>query len=318
MAKKAQRKGKPRRASTAPLPDGATPGEMHLAYFNREAALSRGTPGAAAITYSGGYSDDADPEAFGVAGRTIIAEGDSWFDYEMLGPDLIDLLRSRHKCMVIKNFAYAGDTLENMVYGTRYTSGFQRLPSPLDATIDLVREQQPKAFLFSGGGNDIAGAEFAAFLNHREASDVPLRAWYADQVFNVQMPAMYERLIERVLDASPRTHIYAHGYGNAIPSGVPARFALWTFGPWLRPGLVQKGWTDLTQGRAVVAELIDRFNAMLAKLARAHEQFHHVDLRPVIDDADWVNELHLSAAGYVKCSAAMYEVIESTAENWPQ
>lgn len=327
MAKKAQRKSKTARASKTavsaaapsltmpPLAKSATAGEMHLAYFEREAALSRGTAPTSEVAAA--YSDDADPEAWGIPGRTIIAEGDSWFDYDILGPDLIDYLRSRHKCMVIKNFARAGDTLENMVYGTEYTPGFQRRTPQFETTIDLVREHRPKAFLFSGGGNDIAGAEFAAFLNHRESSDVPLRAWYADEIFNVQMPAMYERMIERVLEASPRTHIFSHGYGSAIPSGVPARFALWTFGPWLRPGLVSKGWTDLAQGRAVVAELIERFNAMLAALADRHDRFHHVDLRPVIDDSDWENELHLGPEGFAKCAAKMYGVIERTAENWP-
>jgi lysophospholipase L1-like esterase len=326
MAKKTKRKragpaATRRTASTAPDPappadptlEPATVGERHLAYFEREAALSRTRAGSGE-----GYSDDADTEAWGVPGRTIIAEGDSWFDYDILGPDLIDFLRSRHGCHVIKNFARHGDTLENMVYGTEYNGGFQRRTPQFEATIALLREQRPRAFLFSGGGNDIAGAEFEAFLDHRESSDTPLRTWYADQVFGNEMPGMYERMISRVLEASPETHIFSHGYGNAIPSGVPAQFTLFTFGPWLRPALVAKGWTDLEQGRTVVADLIGRFNDMLASLARRNDHFHYVDLRPEIHDDDWENELHLGSDGYRRCAAKLYEAIAGNVPGWPE
>lgn len=47
----------------------------------------------------------------------IVAEGDSWFDY-FPGTDLIDCLRKHHGYYLEKNYAKAGDTLENMIYGT--------------------------------------------------------------------------------------------------------------------------------------------------------------------------------------------------------
>ena len=312
MAKKAQRKGKTKRASAAPPAEAATAGEMHLAYFEREAALSRSPAYVAAA-----YDDDADTDAWGVPGRTIIAEGDSWFNYSLLGSDLIDYLRSRHGCRVLKNFAQPGDTLENMVYGTEYDGEFQRRTPQFDATVALVAELQPRAFLFSGGGNDIAGAEFAAFLDHAAASETPLRTWYADRMFGSVMPAMYQRMIDRVLEASAQTHIFSHGYGNAIPSGIPAEFLGIPIGPWLRPGLVGKGWTDLNQGRAVVTDLIGRFNDMLAGLARRNSHFHHVDLRPHILDRYWENELHLGPQGFIVCASKLYEAIAVNVPGWP-
>lgn len=47
----------------------------------------------------------------------IVAEGDSWFDY-FPGTDFIDCLRKHHGYYLEKNYAKAGDTLENMIYGT--------------------------------------------------------------------------------------------------------------------------------------------------------------------------------------------------------
>ncbi len=137
-------------------------------------------------------------------------------------------------------------------------------------------------------------------------------------MFTRVMPAMYERMIGRILTASPETRIFAHGYGNAIPSGVPAEFLGFTIGPWLRPGLVGKGWTDLNQGRAVVADLIGRFNDMLANLALRHDHFFHVDLRAAILDEYWENELHLGPEGFRVCAAKLYETIAAEVPGWPQ
>ncbi len=47
---------------------------------------------------------------------TVVAEGDSWFDY-LPGKDVLDNLRGTHGYKIYK-FADGGDTLENMVYGT--------------------------------------------------------------------------------------------------------------------------------------------------------------------------------------------------------
>lgn len=52
----------------------------------------------------------------------IVAEGDSWFDY-LPGTDLVDCLRYHHG-YYIKNYAKAGDTLENMIYGTGINDDF--------------------------------------------------------------------------------------------------------------------------------------------------------------------------------------------------
>src|SRR5262245_26532291 len=47
---------------------------------------------------------------------TLVAEGDSWFDY-LPGLDILDQLKLRHGYDIVKLSA-AGDTLENIAFGT--------------------------------------------------------------------------------------------------------------------------------------------------------------------------------------------------------
>src|SRR5262249_15992013 len=64
---------------------------------------------------------------------TVIAEGDSWFDY-LPGTDIIDCLRNNHD-LVIEKHAKAGDTLENMVYGTGINKRFERVSPSIDIVL---------------------------------------------------------------------------------------------------------------------------------------------------------------------------------------
>ena len=57
--------------------------------------------------------------------KKLVAEGDSWFNY-LPGIDVIDCLRYHHGYS-IKNYAKAGDTLENMIYGTEINNEFERV-----------------------------------------------------------------------------------------------------------------------------------------------------------------------------------------------
>ena len=58
-----------------------------------------------------------------------------------------------------------------------------------------------------------------------------------------------------------------------------------------------------------VGDLIDRYNDLLAEIARRQPRFRHVDLRDMVSAADWVNELHLSSAAYRRVAGRMAEVV---------
>jgi lysophospholipase L1-like esterase len=232
----------------------------------------------------------------------LVAEGDSWFDYPP-GTDLIDCLRNNHGYS-IKNYASAGDTLENMVYGTRIKTNFQAAEPTIVQVLRKISEIKPKVFLFSGGGNDIAGEEFSSYLNHSETGLPTLRLDYIDYMIQTVFKKCFEDLIKKVKAASPGTKIVTHGYGHTLPTGkgvslLGVKFA----GPWLKPSLSKKRISSATEQKNSVRHMIDTFNKMLIDLDNAHANFHHVDLRPHINaETDWTNELHLKNSAYAKAA----------------
>lgn len=113
----------------------------------------------------------------------LVAEGDSWFDYPV-GLDILDFLRRDFDYEIFKA-AEAGDSLENMVYGTEYKNNYTRKTPEIEFTLTAIRNFQPRVFLFSGGGNDIAGTELEAFLNHKDAGLSLLRNEYVKYIFSV-------------------------------------------------------------------------------------------------------------------------------------
>src|SRR5215210_6588891 len=62
----------------------------------------------------------------------IVAEGDSWFDYDPM-LDILDHLKLEYGYDIFK-VAQAGDTLENMVYGTDYGRNYSRKTPSIETT----------------------------------------------------------------------------------------------------------------------------------------------------------------------------------------
>src|SRR5829696_2901536 len=92
----------------------------------------------------------------------LLAEGDSWFDYPM--QDVLELLEDDH-LYDVESVAHMGDCVEDMAHSE---GQFGELSRRLEK---LIGEGKiPRAILLSGGGNDIAGDEFAILLNHAASS----------------------------------------------------------------------------------------------------------------------------------------------------
>jgi hypothetical protein len=249
--------------------------------------------------------------AAGTVPLTIVAEGDSWFDY-LPGTDIIDCLRWYHGHRIY-NYAKAGDTLENMIYGTEITRDFQRVSPTIDIVLNRLAQLKPKVFLFSGGGNDVAGDEFESFLNHADSGLPALRIPYVDTMVHVIFRKYFEDLLTKVSTVSPATHILVHGYGHTVPTGQGVNLLFFHFaGPWLRPALVRKSILDSLEQQRAVNTLINEYNDLLAALDQAHPNFHYIDLRPEIDPVgDWVNELHLRNSAYARVAQHINQVILS-------
>ncbi len=241
----------------------------------------------------------------------LVAEGDSWFDY-LPGTDLIDCLRNHHGYN-ITNYAKAGDTLENMIYGTGINGSFQRTTPSIDKVLRKIGQIKPKVFLFSGGGNDIAGDEFSSYLNHNNSGLPVLRKDYINNIINVVFKKYFEDLIAKVASMSSETHIIAHGYGHTLPTGKGVGIFSFNFsGPWLRPALAMKGVFDPVVQKDAVEKMINSFNEMLSSVASTNSKFHHIDFRKLIDQHnDWANELHLRNSAYARAADAINQKISS-------
>lgn len=242
-------------------------------------------------------------QAMGAKGiATLVAEGDSWFDYFWY--DVLDVLEEGG--YDVEDDAHAGNRVEDMAYGDNQLPRFRRLIEKL-----VRRGDVPKAILFSGGGNDIAGEEFALLLDHARSAAPGLNEDVVRGIIDVRVRNAYLCFLSAVTETCTRVigrkvPILVHGYAYAVPDGRGVLGGAWILpGPWLRPGFHQKGFGDPVHNQAVVAALIDRFNAMLEWLPSAPglDHVHYVDLRKALPSASgyrewWGNELHPTKKGF--------------------
>lgn len=248
---------------------------------------------------------------------TIVAEGDSWFDYP-LKKDIIDYLI--HDGFAIKNLANAGDTLENMVYGTLYKKVPKDKvnithpgPESLQATLLAIKTLKPKIVLFSAGGNDIVGSEMINYLNHKHSNPSSL----VNEVILEEKLRQMEKAIEFFIASVHRTdkdaHIIMDGYDYAKVNGKGYRFLFVKYirGPWIQPAMGAKAITDPADQRDIIRYLVNAYNYMLAELDKKYDYFHHIDLRGTFPkDNEWDNEIHLKNKGYRKIADIYREKIE--------
>lgn len=244
----------------------------------------------------------------------LLAEGDSWFDYP--GRDVLGLLEDEY-LFDVESVAHKGDCVEDMAHSPKQFEGFARKLEKL-----LRDGKVPRAILLSGGGNDIAGAEFAILLNHAASGLPPMNEDVVHGVIDVRLRTAYASIIGGITRIA--THylgrtipMVTHGYDYAIPDG---RGFLGGFsflpGPWLEPGFRRKGHGDLSANKDVIVALIDRFNRMLIDVG-SHPQFahvHYLDLRRTLKhgsdyEDDWANELHPSKKGFGRVTKKFADLI---------
>jgi len=228
----------------------------------------------------------------------LLAVGDSWFDYPL--HDVLTKLDD-HYGYNIEPSAHKGDPLEAMVSHVGQLDKFARC---LDKIIALGAT--PKAILLSGGGDDVAGAEFGMLINN---VDLPSPGWNEEVIAGVidvrianafrqmflSLNAICQKRLQRTFP------ILTHGYDYPVPDG---RGFLGGWGPlpgpWLKPGFDEKLFGDPVANTQMMVVLIDRFNTMLQKVASeaGFENVNYINLRGILSNAAanytdwWANELH--------------------------
>ena len=244
---------------------------------------------------------------------TVIAEGDSWFDYPLhdVLKDLEDLYGYD-----VESVAHMGDTVEDMAYAHGQLDEFSRRVEKV-----LRSGVKPKAILLSGGGNDIAGDEFALLLNHAASAIKGLNEDIVTGVIDQRLYDSYVTILQAITaiceaQIGQAVPIIVHGYDYAVPDGRGFAGGWWLLpGPWLEPGFRRKGYDEAVR-KPMVRTLIDRFNKMLGAVSRIPDFAHvkYLNLRDTLrSDAsykqDWANELHPSPAGFASVTAKFAKLI---------
>jgi hypothetical protein len=197
----------------------------------------------------------------------LIAQGDSWFDYPIpwpRGSDVIEHLRAMPKSPLILNLAHHGEATDDML-------GVHKLHELIE---QLTDKQNGKfdAILFSAGGNDIAGDQFRLWLNDSKSvggdPDKALRKERVDAILAI-VRGGYEDLIAVRDTVAPGIPIFAHGYAFATPDGRGVCGA----GPWLRPGLLDRGWEMEEDGKRIIRALMLQFAAVLRDIQANSSKF---------------------------------------------
>ncbi len=245
----------------------------------------------------------------------LIAEGDSWFDYPMR--DVLRLLEDDH-LFDVESVAHKGDCVEDMAHSEGQFEEFARRLEKL-----LRDDKVPHAVLLSGGGNDIAGDEFAMLLNHAASTLPPLNEDIVRGIIDVRLKEAYASIISG-LTAIAKSYlgrpipIVTHGYDYPIPDGRGFLGGWWKLpGPWLKPAFQRKGHDDLAKNKLLIVQLIDRFNTMLADVSAVPEfaHVHYLDLRGTLKHdgtykQHWANEMHPNATGFDLVTKKFADVID--------
>lgn len=246
----------------------------------------------------------------------LVAAGDSWFDYPFY--DVLKLLEDDYGYN-IESAAHRGDPIEMMAY---FGGQLDKLARGLEKVI--AQGAVPKAVLVSGGGDDIAGAEFGMLLNSDYS---PIAGWndeILDGVINKRISTAYVSLLTAIdqLCQDKLGHsvpILVHGYDYPVPDG---RGFLGGWGPlpgpWLEPGFREKDFNVLADRITLMRKAIDEFNDMLKEVITIPQfsHVHYVNLRNTLSTgADykdwWGNELHPTERGFEAVTQKFAQVLNT-------
>jgi hypothetical protein len=241
---------------------------------------------------------DGDPRPL-----ALLAIGDSWFDYPVTDlqiPFFIDnsIIGSAHLAAL---GAMPPHVLSLAEHGQAMTQilGLAKLRAML-AELEHAENWfsgKPDALLISGGGDDIAGDQFALFLDPA-AKRLDVAAY--DGVL-AYIATNYQKLFRFRDSHAPGVPIFGHcyDYSQADGRGIPLAFE----GPWLRPSFDQFGFSE-AERIATMREATDRLHDRLAGLAAEPDNlFTLIDTRGTLQPNNqpplgYANELHPYAAGF--------------------
>jgi hypothetical protein len=220
----------------------------------------------------------------------IICEGDSWFSFPIHANTIDNLDDMAARKISLLRLEANGETALRIIGGKQ------------KAKLAAYLKRYPvNALLFSGGGNDVVGADLLPLLQQRK----PGMTW-KDCINMTTTDARFDRLRSAYLDLvhlrnenRPDCRIYIHNYDLAIPTGKGAKMWGIKVGPWMKPFLETKGITDPTDQREIIRWLLTRFSDMLKEIAK-EPKVVFVQTQGTLANNEWNDELHPSREGFKK------------------
>lgn len=239
---------------------------------------------------------------------TILAEGDSWYNYSIAGRDVIDNLEKLLK-LKINNLASPGDQAHEILAGKQRA----RLIKQLKRGPTKGKRSEYDILLFSGGGNDLVGKKtFHKWIKEHKPGMKPgdyLNKRTIKAAFAI-LQVHYEELFEIRNRYSPGTYILLNAYDFAIPNGKGVCF----LEPWIEPGLDIRNvpkWINFR--REIVKLFLKEFDRLLDKLARSEKRVIVVPTQSTLNKNEWANELHPKNKGFKKIARVFQQEIDGIA-----
>ncbi len=211
----------------------------------------------------------------------LLSEGDSWFQHPMLA-DIIDHIS---KFYPVHCLAAAGDTMRNWARDGKI--------------FEAVEQYKPSILLLSGGGNDILGDSFRTFLAEKfeEAPEGEKFERFFNDVFLAELDALieiYKTVFSWFQTNYPDVQILIHGYDYPRPLATDS-----TQKSWLGKYLTEKKITREKDRTAAVHYMMDQFNERMETLAaKFPDQVYYLDLRGIVRDDQWSDEIHPNDDGF--------------------
>ena len=280
---------------------------------------------------------------------TVLAEGDSWFNYPVILTDIIDRI-SMDKDLVVYSIASGGDWLLNMLTGREY--------------VEELSISHPDWFLISGGGNDLVGSRRLAtilqpnggsvefqkngwaqnLINNAERTAVPLEDDFFDGLeylskdfyallmfFHLQYYFLFKGILAGGGDSEPKfdgIRIITQGYDYPLPSFdkkpglnpfkwyIPFIRMFLGHGSWLKQPLQIRGINNSESQRKVMYAMIYLFNEMMIEMGsffnalQPKPRVYHIDSRDSVGEDGWTDELHPRPAHFIKTGKTFINCIK--------
>lgn len=264
--------------------------------------------------------------------RLVYAEGDSWFDKFTPIPWTKTNLLAAIKLpflAVVADVSHIGDETEDMVRGQQARQ--------TRAMFDLHKFD---AILLSAGGNDLKNL-FADMFEQR-AAERGSASWSAAELDDLANPRHYEQHLKQVKEniqafiamrdngkstRNPKPPLFVHSYDYLQPRPAGAMVFAGSRigrGPWLYPSMKRAGLTA-EQMRTAADAVVDQLHETLKSICNRSEAVYLIDQRGLLapagatatgPDADWMDEIHPSEAGFAKLARHRWEVPLGQALGW--